>query len=178
MWLEAVLTIDMVCEIVWHFRLAERYATHMKIIKRVCALVMACTSLFPVHSLSQTSSCVTPQTTPEQFACARKDFLKAEEEVKAVFAAAIRRYTPDIAEREENSRMPKTDRLEQTRFETMMLRDLRLSQQVWLRGRTTACKAVLDSYAFGTAGPAAELQCKAASTRNRASFLQGYFGQS
>ena len=141
------------------------------------AVVLAGISVFPISGFSQSSSCDLLQTTPEQFAYAQKDLRKAERGMKVALTVALRLYIPDVAERAEVSRMGKVDRLEQVRYQTTVRHDLMLSQQAWSFWRKTACKAVLDRYKFGTAGPVAEVQCKAAITRDRAAFLHGNFGQ-
>jgi uncharacterized protein YecT (DUF1311 family) len=133
--------------------------------------------MFCVPGLCQTPNCGVAKTTPEQTACAQDDLRSAEQDMHLAFRKALEAYAPDAAELEEESRMDGVDRAEAIRYRTAMKHQLQLSQRAWRSYRKAACTTVLTMYENGTIGPAAELSCREALTRERTNHLLSYYVQ-
>ncbi len=97
--------------------------------------------------------------------------------MKDAFADALRRYTPATDEQKENAALPKYDRDLEAKYEKRMRRDLEISQKIWFQYRTAACAAVSDMYYAGSISPTATALCKEEITKQRISFLRGYFAE-
>jgi uncharacterized protein YecT (DUF1311 family) len=133
--------------------------------------------LFCVPGRSQTPDWRTAENTPQKLACAQQSLSSAEEDMGRAFRKALETYAPDAAQLEEEKRMDKLDRAEAVRYRTAMQHQLRMSQRTWLAYRREACAAVLTMYQNGTIGPASEVGCREALTRERTNHLLSYFVQ-
>jgi uncharacterized protein YecT (DUF1311 family) len=127
--------------------------------------------------LSQTPDCRTAKNTPQELACAQQGLSSAEQEMQLAFRQVLETYAPDAPQLEEESRMDKVDQAQAIRYRTAMQHQLKLSQRAWLAYRKEACATVFTMYENGTIGPASELGCREALTRERTNHLLSYFVQ-
>ena len=132
-----------------------------KAVKRVLtgALIVVCslsvTALSRRHSSSE-DPCGKYGTQAEANACARRDFAKAEAEMKGIYEQLVTEFAGGDGDER---------------------RKLEKAQSLWLQYREAACESEASIYEGGTIRPAIYSSCLASVTRERTGRLRGFLAE-
>ena len=130
-------------------------------VKRTLTAVLIVFCFLSVNALSRRQSssevqCGEYGTQAEANACARRDFAKAEAEMKGVYEHLV----TELAGRAGEGR-----------------RKLEKAQSLWLQYREAACESEASLYEGGSIRPAIYNGCLASVTRERAGRLRGFLAE-
>ena len=129
--------------------------------KRMLTAVLIVTCFLSVKALSRRQSlsettCGKYGTQAEANSCARRDYEKAEAEMKKVYGQLLTELASDSGEGR---------------------RKLEKAQSLWLQYREAACESEASIYEGGSIRPAVYNGCLASVTRERAGRLRGILGE-
>ena len=130
-------------------------------VKRILTAVLIVVCSQSIRALPRRQSlseipCGKYGTQAEANACARRDFEKAEAELKGVYEQLV----AEFAGRDGEGR-----------------RKLEKAQSLWLQYREAACESEASIYEGGSIRPAIYNGCRASVTRERANRLRGFLAQ-
>lgn len=135
---------------------------------------MALVSLVLLSSAQgQQINCDNPVTTYAMASCAERELKLAEAEMKATYDRALAAFVPTDSELKEGSHAYPSDR----HFYERVRRNLRTSQDSWLRYRQSFCATVDETYDGGTGASIAVPNCKLELTVQRTKNLNDWLGQ-